>query len=222
MLTWNLLPIELHLTSPDVMQRIKDKQTYILENPETDIAEENAIEKWTTFLPILHRFHIPSVENITEDYRKMLISDFKSGSPDQRMRISVIRGKMLAFSASIQEHIQNILDKHKMMHTESVNTEFFTDNEYDSEIAHFIKLDCDIDYSIKAVNVLSKIDYDVKALSRGSILFCDVNTKNVFAPMKTEFGEETIYKAFINICKFDRQQVPSEYFLPICGTSRKN
>ena len=94
----------------DVKQRIREKITYMLEHPSDVIPQEISISNWTTFLPPLVSINV-KVENIKEEYRKLLISDIKSGSPKQWERLNVIQGKMINFSLYVQQGIQEIIDK---------------------------------------------------------------------------------------------------------------
>ena len=210
----------------DVKQRIREKITYMLDNPSDAIPQEISINNWTTFLPPLIDINV-KVENIKEEYRKLLISDIKSGSPKQWERLNVIHGKIVHFSLYVQQGIQEIIDKEhsrtKLAHSViDGKVELYMEEDDNSLVTQFGLKDCEIKTAIDVVNILQKIDNDVYKLNKAGMLFCPVNTKNIYASLRNDFNEETIYRAFIDICKFNRNIEPDESYLPICGDKPDN
>ena len=49
---------------------------------------------------------------------------------------------------------------------------------------------------------LSNILEDIDVLTKAVYLTSNKNTKQVFPPLSTSYEEVTIYKTFINVCKF--------------------
>jgi DNA-binding transcriptional MerR regulator len=53
------------------------------------------------------------------------------------------------------------------------------------------------------VQNLSDILEDIDYITKAGLFYSPINTKNIYPPVKQEFGESTIYKAFIAYCKFN-------------------
>lgn len=193
-----------------------------MKNPEDIIPDDLKIINWTTFLPPQEVMNI-KVENIKEEYRKLLISDIKSGSPKQWERLAVIQSKIQYFSLYVQQGIQEVIQKEHnkefngIAETTASSKELFMDSENKSQIEHFGTKECEIKTSVDVVKILEKIMKDVSKLSKANILYCSSDSKNVYAPLRKDFSEETIYRAFIDICKFTRINNPPDEFLSICG-----
>ena len=211
-----------YIDNVDVKQKIREKIEYLMKNPEDIIPDDLKIIKWTTFLPPQGVMNL-KVENIKEEYRKLLISDIKSGSPKQWERLAVIQSKIQYFSLYVQQGIQEVIQKEHnkefngIAETTASSKELFMDSKNKSQIEHFGTKECEIKTSVDVVKILEKIMKDVSKLSKANILYCSSDSKNVYAPLRKDFSEETIYRAFIDICKFTRINNPPEEFLSICG-----
>tara|TARA_B100001989_G_scaffold49773_2_gene32151 strand:- start:4219 stop:10341 length:6123 start_codon:yes stop_codon:yes gene_type:complete len=211
-----------YIENIDVKQKIREKIEYLMKNPQDVIPDEMKIVKWTTFLPPQGELNI-KVENIKEEYRKLLISDIKSGSPKQWERLAVIHSKIQYFSLYVQQGVQEVIQKEHnnefngIAETTASSKELFMDSKNKSQIEHFGSKECEIKTSVEVVRILEKITKDVSKLSKANMLYCSSDSKNVYAPLRKDFSEETIYRAFIDICKFTRVGNPPDEFLSICG-----
>jgi hypothetical protein len=206
---------------PEVQRKFTEKTQYLLTNPSTSIGEEHDISKWTDFLPPLVPFKIKHLANISEDFKKSLVSDLKIGSERQREKILVIESKIIQFSLAIQEKIQHIVKNHKViLHT--ANNEPYLENaccdskENETVVDYFISRDNDIFEYNKIVEKLSNILDDVRSNTESAIFYSNINTKNVYPPISNIFNEKTIYLAFIFYCKFKSLVPIPNDLLPIC------
>ena len=209
-----------------VKQKIHDKVAYLLDHPDEHVPETLSISKWLTFLPPVTEINTSKLENITEEYRKLFISDLKVGSPSQWKKLGVIEGKLIYFSlypqSSISKFLTNevtstaretVISKGKLipLFANGLGASY-------GQIETFSKSDCEIDASIKVVQVLEKIVRDNKLLGKAKMMSCTVDSKNVYPPLRKTFSEETIYLSFINICGFSSPNVElDKEILPICG-----
>ena len=124
------------------------------------IPDEMKIVKWTTFLPPQGELNI-KVENIKEEYRKLLISDIKSGSPKQWERLAVIHSKIQYFSLYVQQGVQEVIQKEHnnefngIAETTASSKELFMDSKNKSQIEHFRQKNA-IKTSVELVRFLKK------------------------------------------------------------------
>jgi len=209
-----------------VKQKIHDKVVYLIDHPDEDVPESLSISRWTTFLPPVNEINTSKIENITEEFRKLFISDLKVGSPAQWKKLGVIQGKLLYFSLYPQSSIRKfLLNEAKGTDNESIVSQgklipLFENGRVASygQIDTFSKPDCEIETSNKVVRVLENVIRDNKLLGKAKMMTCSVDSKNVYAPLRKTFSEETIYLAFISICEFSRSNVDLDKdILPICG-----
>jgi hypothetical protein len=219
--------IELHYRQDiRVKQKIHDKVVYLLEHPDEIIPESISVSKWLTFMPPVTQVNISKVENITDDYRKLFISDLKVGSPAQWKKLGVLQGKLIYFSLYPQKSIKSFLvDEIKQTSIEEVTSRgklipLFENGRLTAEgqMQPFSKKDCEIETMNNLVRVLETITQDNKLLGTAKMLTCTLNSKNVYPPLRKTFSEETIYLAFIDICDFARpnNEIDNE-LLPVCG-----
>ena len=206
----------------DVERKFKEKTEYLLINPIEIIPIEHNLNKWKHFLPPLIHFTMKTVENISESFKKDLLSNFKSGSHSQREKLLVIQSKIIMFSLGIQEKIQKVVDKKKLLLTNSAN-EPYVENACCNEngeiitIDYFFKENSDIGLYNNYVEDLSNILYDIVAITKSPFLFCRENSKNIYPTLSENYNEETIYRAFIVFCKFNSLIPTSENLIPLCG-----
>ena len=206
---------------PEVQRKFAEKTEYLLTVLPSDIPAEHDIAQWSDFLPPLIPFKIRHLVNISDEFKRSLRNDLNSGSENQREKILVIESKIIQFSLAIQERIQNIVKKHKvLLHTS--NNEPYLENaccdskENEPTIDYFTSRDNDI---IEFNNIVSKLDdllHDVRAKTEAVLFYSNINTKNIYPPISNIFDEKTIYLAFIFYCKFKSLLPIPEDLLPIC------
>jgi len=209
------------LALPDVKRKFDEKTEYLLTNPTNSIPEEHDIKRWSQFLPPLVPFKIRRLANISDEFKKSLINDLRSGSENQREKLLVIDSKIITFSLAIQEKIQEIV-KNKNMLLHNNNNEPYLENsccqskEGENTIEYFIKQDGLIkEYNI-IVERLTNILEDVNSYSTSSLFYSDINTKNKYPSLTKDFDEKTIYLAFIYFCKFKSLAPIPEDLIPLC------
>jgi hypothetical protein len=83
-------------------------------------------------------------------------------------------------------------------------------------IQYFTDEDREIGAYNQVVKNLANILEDIDALTKAVYLTSNKNTKQVFPPLPTSYEEITIYKTFINVCKFNNLIPLSEELLVLC------
>jgi hypothetical protein len=206
---------------PEVQRKFVEKTEYLLTNPSSDIPEEHDISKWAEFLPPLVPFKIRHLTNISDEFKRSLVNDLRSGSENQREKILVVDSKIIQFSLAIQERIQQIVKSHKvLLHT--ANNEPYLENaccdskENESTVSYFVSRNNEITEFNKIVERLANLLDDVRSNTEAILFFSNINTKNVYPPISNTFNEKTIYLAFIFYCKFKSLLPIPEDLLPIC------
>jgi len=226
------------LSLPDVDRKIKDKLDYNIaretrrgtgsNHDEEDYENEHDIKTWTSFLPPLVNFKLGRLSNITTEFKSSLLSSLKTGGSNQREKILVVESKIIEFSLAIQEKIQQIINKKKLLLTNMANEPFVENaccNESDifSTIRYFEKeSNGEIVNHNKIVEELSNILIDINAITKSPYIVSKENTKNQYPVISNEFDEETIYRAFIVYCKFNSLIPTSEELISICNEKPKN
>ena len=212
---------DLLIQLPEVQRKFSEKTEYLLTSPATDIAEEHDIAKWSDFLPPLVPFKIRHLVNISEQFKSSLVSDLRSGSENQREKILVIESKIIQFSLAIQEQIQQIVKKHKViLHT--ANNEPYLENaccdskETESTINYFTSRSPEIIEYNNIVQKLSNILDDIRGNTESVIFYSDINTKTFYPPIDNKVNEKTIYLAFIFYCKFKSLIPISQDLITVC------
>jgi len=206
---------------PEVQRKFIEKTEYLLTNPASDIPAEHDISKWSDFLPPLVPFKIRHLTNISREFKSSLLNDLRSGSEKQREKILVVESKIIQFSLAIQEIIQDIVKKHKLLlHTS--NNEPYLENaccdskENENTFNYFNSRNNDISEFNNIVVGLSNMLDDIRSNTESSLFYSNINTKNVYPQIPNTFNEKTIYLAFIFYCKFKSLLPIPEDLLPIC------
>ena len=223
------------LSLPDVDRMIKDKiqynitrETRIGADVDEKLENEHDIKTWTSFLPPLVNFKIRRLSNITTEFKSSLLSSLKTGGSKQREKILVVESKIIEFSLAIQEKIQQIITKKKLLLTNMANEPFVENaccNETDifSTIRYFEKeSNGEIGNHNRIVEELSNILLDINAITKSPYIVSKENTKNQYPAIANDFDEETIYRAFIVYCKFNSLIPTSEELISLCNEKPKN
>ena len=211
-----------YLKNADVNRKFQEKTEYMLLNPTQEIPAEHDISKWMEFLPPLVSFKITQLANISSDFKSRMLGHIKAGSGQQRDDLLIIESKAMRFSLAIQEKIQNIIDKKKLLMSNSANEPFLENaccNERDGNnvaIKYFNDEDSDILRFNDIVADLSNMRRDISLLTQAPYLFSNENTKNIYPTISNDYNEETIYAAFIHFCRFNTDTPIPEDLLPLC------
>jgi hypothetical protein len=212
------------LKLPEVKQKMNEKNDYLLSNPDEEIPQEHNVANWTQFLPPLKPFKIKNLVNISNEFKQSLLQNIKSGSKKQEQQILVVNSKIIQFSLSIQERIEDIVKK-KDLTLSKINNEYYLENsccqqknsDLKSTIAYFEKEDPRItDYNQIVLN-LANILQDINSYSTAGLLYSPINTKNIYPSIKKEFDSRTISYAFIHFCHFNSLLPIPEDLLPLCN-----
>ena len=209
------------ITIPDVERKFDEKTDYLLLGKEATIPEEHDIKNWTQFLPPLVPFKIKRLVNISDEFKRALLSDLKSGSEHQREKILVVDSKIIQFSLAIQEKIQELVKKKHLL-LSNANNEPYLENscceskEGQSTIDYFSNQEPAIMEYNEIVQRLTNIIQDVTNYSKSGMLCSAENTKNKYPPISNNFDEKTIYLSFIYFCKFKTLMPIPEPLIPLC------
>lgn len=210
------------LDLPEVKRKMEEKTEYLLINPENEIASVHDIKNWSQFLPPLSPFSIKNLNDISSDFKRQLKQDLVNGLPEQREKILEIQSKIILFSLAIQEKIQNIINK-KTLLLAKANNEAYLENSCCNErknqttIQYFEDSDNNITEYNKIVKRLGNLMVDIVNYSKATLLFSNINTKNIYPPLPQNFDEKTIFLAFIYFCRFKSLIPIDEKLIAICG-----
>jgi hypothetical protein len=209
------------LSMPEVKRKMEDKTNYLLTNPSDDIPTEHDITKWKQFLPPLIPFKLKHLTNISNEFKKSLLTDLRNGSIHQRDKLCVVNSKIIMFSIGVIERIQEVVKRHKLL-LHSANNQPYLENaccETNSTVStiHYFKdQDPLIEEYNKMVSQLTAIMEDVNNHTKSGIFYSKINTKNVYPTITNEYSEKTIYQGFITYCKFKSlMPIPTD-LLPYC------
>jgi len=233
---WNILPksqekivttlksfiIRYLLPNSEIEHKIKEKTEYVLVTPLEFIPEEHDLSKWANFLPSLKKFHINHLENVSDGFTDKLHDDLNTGNYKQLEKLLVIDSKIIAFSLAIQQAIQKLVEKKDLLLKSA--GQLFMDNACCNEstnknitsLQYFINNDKNIEVYNNTVSSLTALVRDIKILTQSVIMLSDINTKRTFSVLSNDFSEETIYHAFITLCKFQSSIPLSEELTTIC------
>jgi hypothetical protein len=233
---WNILPksqekivttlksfiIRYLISNSEIEQKIKEKTEYLLITPPDFIPEEHNLSKWVNFLPPLKKFHVNHLENVSEGFTDKLQDELYGGNYKQLEKLLVIDSKIIAFSLAIQESIQKLVEKKELL-LKSAGQLFMDNaccnesgNKNISSLQYFINNDKNIELYNNTVFSLTSLVRDIKILTQSAIMLSDINTKRTFPVVSNDFSEETIYHAFITLCKFQSAIPLSEELATFC------
>ena len=89
-------------------------------------------------------------------------------------------------------------------------------NKTMTSLQYFINDDKNIEVYNNTVTSLSALLHDIKILTQSAIILSEIDTKRFFPVISNDFSEETIYNAFIILCKFKSSIPLSEELALIC------
>lgn len=216
------------LVLPEIKLKMAEKTQYLFNNPDNTIPDELNVTKWLNFLPPLVPLKISNLTNVSTDFERNLLTDFKSGSPNQREKILVLETKNVLFSLAIQELIHNIV-QNKTLLLRKMSNEPYVENaccnekgENETTLQYFINENKNIENYNNIVNKITNVLADIEQYTKGQLFYSKTNLKNVYPPIRNEFDEETIYIGFIRFCHFNSLLPISDDLMALCMNKPSN
>ena len=207
------------MQSNEILEKIKEKQTYLTISIDEEIPLQHDIKNWINFLPPLRPVKV-KVQNVSDGFKQTFLESLKKGSKQQQEMINVLRSKIIFFSLAIEESIQKVIKKKTAILTNN-NLEPFLENSCcdDGDIntlSYFTALEPDIvTYNNNVVQLQDTLD-DVGMMAQAGMFFAPEDTKRKYPELSNEFSEETIYRAFIVYCKYNSDIPVSEELRAVC------
>jgi hypothetical protein len=206
----------------EVEEKIKEKTEFLLSYVEEDVPDQYNVAKWVNFLPPLKRFHVKHLENISGGFTEELQNELYTGNHRQLEKLLVIESKIIAFSLAIQEVIQKLVEKKELLLKST--GQLFMDNACCNEqgkntlttLQYFASEDRNVEGYNAIVHSLTALARDIKTLTQSAMMISEVNTKRIFPEISNDISEETIYYAFITLCKFQLSVPLTEELATVC------
>jgi len=210
--------------------KLEAKRAYLEKNVEQDdIPELFNVKQWNTFLPPLFPVKMKQISNISATFESLLISNLKSGSPNQVEQLNTLRGKMIAFSFHIQDLIQRVVNKEAPL-LKNLSDEPMLENACCNEgIRETLRYFMDKEGGIKKYNNMviniERIVNMVKSYETVNYISSPLDTHLKYHKLSEYFSEETIYISFLRFCEFNTpfaENIRSICNNPIVKEIRKN
>ena len=204
----------------DIQVLIEEKKIYLQQNENDFIPIDLDLKNWITFLPPLQPIDNKTPESLSPQFKQSLLENTKKGSKEQFEKINVVLSKIIYFSMAIIQSIEEVVKKEKLLLANSNDIPYLQNSccntgEYKT-LDYFKSKDAKISKFNEMVVYLNNITFDIKAISKPSILLDSVNTKIEFPKLKKEFSENTIYRTFIEYCNFNNNIPIDEKLLSYC------
>jgi hypothetical protein len=209
-----------------IQKKIQEKQTYLLEHKdEEDIPNSINVTKWTTFLPPLKDTNQGSVRGIADTFASDMMKDLREGKMRQFEKLGVIRGKIISFSLKIIEEIQAIVKKEPAI-LETMGGEPFlqnvccNDSDNINTLHYFSNKNGEILNHNKKIIALVKMYNETIKLANSPILMSNKDTKVKYPSLSKEYSEDTIYKAFIYYCNYNKDLPINDNLKILCSDQK--
>jgi hypothetical protein len=138
-------------------------------------------------------------------------------------KIMTIQSKIIGFSLQIQQKINTVVEKQVLLMKKQNGIPFLENsccNERNAKVRTAILYFENKDTSIRQHNLivsnLSSILSMIHSKTEANTLYCNINTKNIYPPISTDYSEETIYFAFIQFCHFKSVKPIQQDLFPVC------
>lgn len=197
----------------DVKNRIELRTSYeINKQTQPTVPNELDISRWQTFLPPLRDIDMKEPAQITDDFRNSLQSNLKNGRDEQLEQLLVIQTKIIYYTLAIQREIQKVVNNENPL-LETANgvayLENFCCNDDDTNAINTYqyfntKTSKQLEKWNTIIRNLTRVYKETIQLAKPSVLFSDEDTKLKYPPVRKDYSEETIYRAFISHCKFNK------------------
>jgi len=204
-----------------VVEKLQQKRSWNMDNREIEFLPETFdVQEWSNYLPPLSSISVSDLQNIGENYEKLLIADIQSGSVEQFYRLWNLYGNIVKNCFSILESVQKAVNNEPMLLASMSNIPFLENaccNEgHASTYLYFTNKEKSIEKFNDRIRVTSEIYDKYSKLIIPSMLTFNNDTKIVFPKISPTFNEGVIYLAFMKYCQFNSGVILDEDLQRLC------
>jgi hypothetical protein len=216
--------IEKHvITNPEIQDLFDRKREYLEMHPEVFVPLEHSIRRWTQFLPPVIPFSVKStVRHLASGFAEEMNASIRNNNRAQRTLIDTVTCKSFAFSYSVIEAVNAIVQKKDTLLKTSGQAPFVENaccNEQGQShypIRYFIEDDAKIGEYVATVREYSKLSKTTQALIVPDTFYHPYYTGIRSPVLPTEYTEENMYQTFIHYLNFDRELPVPEVYRGLC------
>jgi len=212
------------ITKQEVIDKFAEKDNYLQIYKEYEsIPEEYSLTRWTTFLPPLQEIKIDRVNFFTKEFLDSLKENIGKGNKEQDNQLFILNGKIFDYTLTILKSIQEVINKEEVILQTKNNVPFLENaccnigEKY--TLRYFIDKEPSINEHNKRAMELSKLYSEYKLLAKAPVYYDPTNTKLVYPTLSDNFSEETIYRAFIHFCKYNKNIPVPEKLKTVCNSN---
>ncbi len=217
----------------DVKDKMNKKTIFLSTNNQDKpdgIYENFDYKKWYTFLPPLVDFNLNKLTSPDSKIIGAIKTTFENDNVYKSQELlNKIASQIQAYSLSIQEDIQRIINKQpvedlllKSHSGDSIFLENACCNESnDSPYEYFVNKEKnnDIKDHNEKVQELSQLKMDILNLLKSTMFNSMDNTRAISYEHSNIFADNTIYQSFIHFCKFNTGIPLNDYLQSLCSSN---
>lgn len=204
----------------DIKAAIISKNEYLASSKDEQSYSYD-IKHWYTFMPPLKTYKLGPIKNITSEFKSSLMRNISAGSREQREKLNIIKSKIILYTLQIQKLIENKVNKMESLLTTKQNIPFVenfccNDDNTSTVLEYFAKDEPLILEYNNTIKSLSNMYNLIDNYSKSSILMSNNDTKLKYPSVNKDFDETTIYQAFIEFCKINKNIPINPKLQPFC------
>lgn len=211
----------------DLNSKFKEKEQYLRVYKESElIPESHSITSWNTFLPPLQLIKVSKINSFSKEFLDSLEENIRTGNSHQTMQLFSIGGKIFNYSLSILESVQEVVNKEEVL-LKTMNNVPYLENACCNvgekyTLPYFAQKEPSINTHNKKVIELGKLLTKYNKMYKSPFYYDPTNTKLIYPSLSNKFSEETIYKAFISFCNFNKNVPIPNSLKAVCTTNKSS
>ena len=208
----------------EVLDKFAEKDNYLqIYKDSESIPEEYKLTTWTTFLPPLQEVKINKVNFFTKEFLDSLKENIDAGNKQQNQQLFIVYSKIFDYTLAILKSVQEVVNKEEAILKTKSNVPYLENaccnigEKY--TLKYFIEREPLILEHNKRAMELSKLYREYSLLSKSPFYYDPTDTKLVYPTLSDKFSEETIYRAFIHFCKYNKNIPIPEKLKTVCNSN---
>ena len=208
------------IVQPESKQRMADRREFDRLNPSLSVAVDPALLSWSGFLPPLNPVKVQNVEGLTPALQRTIETEVRKGSATQTDKLRMLRGREILLGLKVVELIERTVSTKSLSLANATGEPYLENSCCDdgerNPLEYFVRAQPAIlEKNREAALARDFLDY-MGAMATAPYLFDAEDTRRRFPAPPPGFSEETIYRAFIVLCKFNSEVAASARLRGVC------
>ena len=205
---------------PESMARIAERSEFERLHPARPSGLDANLQAWVNFLPPLTPVAVKRAEGLTPALQRTIEAHLRTGSRDQTLELRRLRGRVIRLGLEVLDLVEKAVGSEGLRLATAGGDPFLEnaccDQKPDNPLEYVASKEPRVLRANEEASRARDFLDDMGTMARAPMLFDPADTRRRFPAPPPGFSDNTVYQAFIVMCKLTTSTPPPTYLQGLC------